>query len=134
MGKADNAKQIAAMKKLGMSDDEIRDCLQADDDIEHGADLFALTKEQEEASKQARKMGHRKTPTVYKLDNTGGKRSRKENPAKREIISEIFAFLNENASFEVKNSEITNPERMIFFQSDAESYEITLTCKRKPKN
>lgn len=134
MAREDNSKQIAAMKKLGMTDEEIKECLQADDDIDHGADLFALSKEQEEASRQARKMGHRKTPTVYKLDNTGGKRSRKENPQKREIITELFKFLNENAEFEVKESEITNPERMIFFKSGSESYEITLTCKRKPKN
>lgn len=134
MAKADNSKQIAAMKKLGMTDDEIRECLQADDDIDHGAKLFELSKEQEEASKKARQMGHRKAPTVYKLDNTGGKRSRKENPQKREIISEIFNFLTENASFQVENAEITNPERMIAFGSGSERYEITLVQKRRPKN
>lgn len=126
--------QIENMKKMGLSDKEIQELLEYDKRVEHGEDDYKLTPEQEKVSKEARKTGTRKAPTVYKLDNTGGKRSKKENPAKKEIIAEIFKFLNENADFEVKNSEIINPERMIAFKSGLESYEITLICKRKPKS
>lgn len=133
MAKADNSKQIAAMKKLGMTDEEIKECLQADDDIDHGAKLFELSKEQEEASRKARKMGVRKAPTIYKLDNTGGKRSRKENPTKAAIIAELAKFLQENSENACENVEITNKERMIAFVCGENSYELTLVQKRKPK-
>lgn len=125
--------QVIAMRKMGMSDKEIANLLAYDNAVNHGADDYKLTPEQEKVSREARKTGTRKAPTVYKLDNTNGKRSRKENATKRKIIEDLFTFLNEKADFEVRNSEILNPERMIFFQSGSDNYEITLIQKRKPK-
>jgi hypothetical protein len=99
-----------------------------------GEKLFELTAEQEKASKQARNSGTRKAPTVYKLDNADGKRSRKENPTKAGIIAEIAKFLVENSENACENVEITNKERQIAFKIGENSYELTLVQKRKPKN
>jgi hypothetical protein len=58
-------------------------------------------------------------------------RTRKENPTKATIISEISAFLTENG---YESVEITNKERQIAFKVGADSFELTLVQKRKPKN
>lgn len=119
------------MRKMGMSEKEIAELLAYDNRVDHGADDYKLTPEQEKASKEARKkMGGSHRPTVYKLDNTGGKRSRKENPTKASIITDLAKFL-ENI---VENVEITNKERMITFECDGNKYDLTLVQKRKPKN
>ena len=94
---------------------------------------FDLSAEQEKVARKYAKSGTRKAPPAYKLDNTGGKRSRKENPTKASIISELAKFLehdSENACVEV---EITNKERQIAFKIGENSYELTLVQKRKPK-
>ena len=120
------------MRKLGMSEEEIAEVLAADAEIDRGAKLFSLTAEQEKASKQARQADRK--PTIYKLDNSGGKRSRKENPVKRTIINELADFLKKNAEFSAENVDILNPERQISFKIEENVYEITLSQKRKPKN
>ena len=102
-------KQIEAMRKLGMTEEEIADVIKSDEAIDKGEKLFELTAEQEKASKQARNSGTRKAPTVYKLDNADGKRSRKENPTKAGIIAEIAKFLVENSENACENVEITKP-------------------------
>lgn len=129
-----NAKQIEALKKLGLSDEEVAEVLEADNEIDHGAKLFDLPPEKEAVSKEARKFGVRKAPTVYKLDNTNGKRSRKENATKAGIIAEIVTFFTENSQFSIENLEILNKERQIGFNIGTERYEITLIQKRKPKS
>ena len=129
-------KQLSAMRKLGLSESEIAELLASDAEIEKGANPFPLTAEQEKVSKQARQATSEKrlAPTIYKLDNTDGKRSRKENATKGGIIAEIFTFLAENSSFSVKNCEITNKERHIAFKIGDDCFELTLVQKRKPKN
>lgn len=134
MAKKDTEKQIAAMEKLGFSKEEIADILKSDAEIDRGAKLFELDPEKEKVAKEARHCGTRKTPTVYKLDNTDGKRSRKENPTKAAIIAELATFLTENSENACENVEITNKERMIAFVCGENSYELTLIQKRKPKN
>lgn len=125
--------QVIAMRKMGMSDKEIADLLAYDNAVEHGTDDYKLTPEQEKVSHEARKTGTRKAPTVYKLDNTNGKRSRKENVTKGGLIADFAKFLEENCSFDVKNIEITNKERQISFQIGNEKYDLTLIQKRKTK-
>ena len=129
------AKQLESMKRLGMTDAEISDVIASDNAIDKGEKMpFDLTPEQEKEAKKYTKAGTRKAPTVYKLDNAEGKRSRKENPTKAGIIAEIATFLVENSEFATENVEITNKERMIAFKIGDERYEITLIQKRKPKN
>lgn len=129
----DKEKQIANMRKAGMTEKEIAELLAYDNEVEHGADNYKLTPEQEKVSREARKTGTRKAPTVYKLDNTGGKRSRKENPTKGGLIAEFANFLEKSCEFDVKNIEIVNKERQISFSIGSERYDLTLIQKRKPK-
>ena len=125
--------QIQAMRSLGFTEEEIADVIKCDEQIDRGEKLFELTPEQEKASKKARNTGTRKAPVVYQLDNTGGKRSRKENPTKQGIIAELAKFLTENSENACENVEITNKERQIAFKIGENDYELTLVQKRKPK-
>ena len=120
--------QLEAMRKLGMTEEEIADIVKSDEAIDKGEKLFELTAEQEKASKQARNSGTRKAPTVYKLDNADGKRSRKENPTKAGIIQYLFECLKD-----YDNVVITNKERQISFSCDDNNFELTLVQKRNPK-
>lgn len=120
--------QLEAMRKLGMTEEEIADVAKSDEAIDKGEKLFELTAEQEKASKQARNSGTRKAPTVYKLDNAEGKRSRKENPTKAGIIQYLFECLKD-----YDNVVITNKERQITFSISGNRYELTLVQKRNPK-
>lgn len=127
--------QLEAMKKLGLSDKEIEELIAADAAIEKGEKMpFDLTAEQAKEAKKYIKTGTKKTPPVYNLDNENGKRSRKENPTKAAIITELATFLTETSENACENVEITNKERQIAFKIGENSYELTLVQKRKPKN
>lgn len=127
-------KQIESMRKLGFTDEEIEDVIKADDAIDHGEKVdFDLDPEKEKEAKKYIKSGTRKAPVNYQLDNTGGKRSRKENPTKSAIIAEIAKFLEETSENACENVVITNKERQISFVIGENSYELTLVQKRKPK-
>ena len=127
-------KQIEAMEKLGFSAEEIADIIKSDEAIDKGEKVyFDLDPEKEKEAKKFAKAGTRKAPTVYKLDNAEGKRSRKENPTKAGIIAEIAKFLAENSENACENVEITNKERQITFSISGNRYELTLVQKRNPK-
>ena len=127
-------KQIESMRKLGFTDEEIEDVIKADDAIDHGEKVdFDLDPEKEKEAKKYIKSGTRKAPVNYQLDNTGGKRSRKENPTKNAIITEIAKFLEETSENACENVVIVNKERQIAFTIGENSYELTLVQKRKPK-
>lgn len=120
------SKQIEAMRKLGMSEDEIAQVLADDKSIDRGERMeFDLSAEAEKQAKKYANVGTRKT--------TGEKteRKRKENPTKAAVIAEIANFLTENGYEMV---EITNKERQIAFKIGENCYELTLVQKRKPKN
>ena len=128
-------KQIEAMHRLGFSEEEIKDIIATDEAIDKGEKVyFDLSPEKEKAAKKFAKAGTRKAPTVYKLDNAEGKRSRKENPTKAAIIAEIAKFLTETSENACEMVEITNKERQIAFKIGENAYELTLVQKRKPKN
>ena len=126
-----NDEQILAMKRLGMTDDEIADVLACDKAIDRGERMpFDLSKEDEKAAKKLANAGTRKTPTAYNFS----KRERKANPTKASIIEELAKFLTENSENACENVEITNKERQIAFKIGENAYELTLVQKRKPKN
>lgn len=126
--------QIESMRKLGFTDEEIEDVIKADDAIDHGEKVdFDLDPEKEKEAKKYIKSGTRKAPVNYQLDNTGGKRNRKENPTKGAIIAELAKFLTENSENACEMVEITNKERQIAFKIGENAYELTLIQKRKPK-
>lgn len=126
-------KQILAMKKLGMTDEEIADVITCDEAIDKGQKVpFDLDAEKEKEAKKYIRTGTKK-PTVYQLDNTGGKRTRKENTTKSAIIAELVEFLSKNAGISAEKVEILNKERQIAFKIGEDAFELTLTQKRKPK-
>ena len=127
--------QMEAMRKMGLSEEEIADIIKSDDAIDKGEKVyFDLSPEKEKEAKKFAKAGTRKAPTVYKLDNAEGKRSRKENPTKSAIIAELAKFLTENSENACEMVEITNKERQIAFKIGENAYELTLVQKRKPKS
>jgi hypothetical protein len=128
------AQKKRIMEALHCSEAEAEQIMADDKAIDRGEKMpFDLDAEAEKVARKFAHTGTRKSPTAYKLDNTGGKRSRKENPTKASIISELAKFLehdSENACVEV---DITNKERQIAFKIGENSYELTLVQKRKPK-
>lgn len=122
-------KQIESMRKLGFTDEEIEDVIKADDAIDHGEKVdFDLDPEKEKEAKKYIKSGTRKAPVNYQLDNTGGKRSRKENPTKGAIIQYLFECLSD-----YENVAIVNKERLIEFSVGEDKFELTLVQKRAKK-
>ena len=106
--------QLDAMRSLGFSEEEIADIVKSDAAIDRGERVaFDLSPEKEKEAKKFANAGTRKAPTVYKLDNAEGKRSRKENPTKAAIIAELAKFLTETSENACEMVEITNKERQI---------------------
>ena len=125
---------LKMMALLQCSEEEAMQVIADDKAIDRGEKMpFDLDKEKEKIARQYTKAGTRKAPTVYKLDNEGGKRSRKENPTKAGIIAELAKFLEEQSENACINIEIINKERQIAFTIGENNYELTLVQKRKPK-
>ena len=125
---AENA-QIAALRKLGLTEEEIAEVLADDKKVDRGEKLWELTDEQKKVAKAmtVSDTKTKKAPTVYKFEK---KTNRKENTTKSAIIAEIADFLTEKGYDLV---EITNKERQIAFKVGENDYELTLVQKRKPK-
>ncbi|MBR2506863.1 MAG: hypothetical protein IKB70_08225 [Bacilli bacterium] len=125
---AENA-QIVALRKLGLTDEEITEVLADDKKVDRGEKLWELTDEQKKVAKAmtVSDTKTKKAPTVYKFEK---KTNRKENTTKSAIIAEIANFLTEKGYDLV---EITNKERQIAFKVGENDYELTLVQKRKPK-
>lgn len=113
------------MKKLDCTREEAIQILEDDDEIEHGADLFKLTPEQEKVSKQVRSVDRK--PAKQKA-----KRERKSDDEKREYIDCIFNMLTDPENGWDNVVEITNVERQIdWTTSDGRKFRIVLSCPRK---
>ena len=113
--------QIQAMRKLGMTEEEIAELLEADKKIDQGEKLFELTAEQEKASKQARQADRK--PRTYDLDNTGGKRNKKVNNTKIELLQNLIDAIPADV-------EIQNPEREFTFIYKDVKYKVVLSAPR----
>lgn len=113
--------QIAhLMKTLNISEEEAKQMIADDEAIDHGADLFPLTAEQEKASKKARGTGTR----AY----TFTKRERKADNDKRALIYSLAQCVMD---FD-KALTITNPERQIDFVYNDRKFRIVLSAPRTP--
>ena len=113
--------QIAhLMNALNISEEEAKQMIADDEAIDHGADLFPLTAEQEKASKQARGTGTR----AY----TFTKRERKADNDKRFLIDLLERSLNGTVDEMTK----TNPERQIDFVYNDRNFRIVLSAPRTP--
>lgn len=113
------------MRILGCTEAEAEDIIASDKAIDKGERVyFDLDVETEKQMKKYINVDtHKKTEekTV---------RTRKENPTKATIISEIADFLTKKSCEMV---EITNKERQIAFSVSGNRYELTLVQKRSPK-
>ena len=113
------------MRLLDITEAEAEDIIATDKAIDKGERVyFDLDLETE---KQAKKMVNVET---HKKADAKVPRTRKENPTKATIISEISAFLIENG---YESIEITNKERQIAFKVGEDLFELTLVQKRKKK-
>ena len=124
----DEKRLAGLMKTLDLSREEALALMADDKAVDRGADLHPLTAEQEKVAKKMRQADRK--PTAYKWTQ----RERKPNELKREIIDDLFTFLCENWPEVAKNGNIANIERQIDFQLNGESFSLTLTQHRKPKN
>ena len=112
------------MVKLDLTHEEAVQLMADDERIEHGEKLFELTAEQEKASRQARQTA--KTPTVYQLDNTKGKRNKKEDKDKADLLSAMF-----NAILPMCDTyEVANAEREFSFTYHGKKYKVVLSAPR----
>ena len=114
------------MGVLGCTEQEAKDVVATDKKIDRGEKLFSLNPEEEKASKKARR-----APTVYNFDTS--KRKKVENLVKRDLIQQLHCFLN-GLNEVITNIQVINPERIISFDVQGNTYEFTLVQKRKPKN
>ena len=121
----DEVQKIMAI--LGCTEQEAQDVVATDKKIDKGEKLFSLNPEQEKASKKAR----RAPTTIYNFDPS--KKKKVENLVKRDLIQQLHRFLN-GLNEVITNIQVINPERIISFDVQGNTYEFTLVQKRKPKN
>ena len=119
------SKQIEALRKLGLTDAEIEQVLADDKRIDKGEKLFELSAEQEKASKQARQADRK--PTVYKLDNTAGKRSKKADDTKKFLLSALIGGIEDSTGGKV---EVVNDEREFVFYFNEKKFKVVLSAPR----
>lgn len=116
------------MKSLDLTEAEAREMLEADAEIDKGADLFPLTTEQEKASKQARATGTRKTEYQF------SKRERKPDNDKRELVKLVkYALEFCEIPHEISDITVTNVERQLDFTYNGRKFRIILSAPRAPK-
>ena len=113
------------MTLLNVSYDEALQMVKDDDTIDNGGKCdweVELTPEQKKIVRRAR-MADRE------VSKEKVKRTRKENPDKRELMSEFEKVLDNLAD----EFEVLNAEREIAFIYNGNKYKITLSSPRAPK-
>lgn len=118
--------QIVAMRKLGMSDEEIAELIEADKRIDKGEKLFELTADQKKTEKKMRQADRK--PTVYQLDNANGKRSKKADNDKSYLLECLQRGISEFADIYVH--EVNNPEREFEFVYNDRRFKVVLSAPR----
>lgn len=122
--------QIEAMKKLGMTDAEIKDLIEYDEKVDKNQPTeYDLNEEQQKIVQKVSRTtsGERKKPVVVR------NKERKTDEVKKPIIDGIVTFLTENTEISAENVKIVKPEREISFDLGGFNYSITLTRHNKPK-
>lgn len=121
------SKQIDAMRKAGFSQEEIDQMLADDKAVDRGEKMpWDLSDEEHKRAVKLANAGEKKEVKTAKTP-----RKVKENPTKRLIIAQIAQFLEDTDAIVMESCEISNPERVISFKIDGNSYELTLSQKRK---
>lgn len=120
VNKAEMEKQIEALKKLGLSENEIAEVLADDKKIDQGERLFELPDELKQGAKKARQADRKATATATK-------REKKVDDDKQFIISLLAETLNPHSDSGI---EIVNNEREFTFSYNGTKYRITLAKPR----
>lgn len=110
--------QIKALKKLGLSDDEIADVMESDKKIDKGEKLFELPPDLEKGAKKARSAGNCK-------GYTKANREKKADPDKGKLIADLLDGIPY-----AENVKIINREREFTFTFKGKKYKIVLSCPR----
>lgn len=113
-----NTPQIQAMRKCGMTEDEILDVLNADREIDRGAKLFELDAELQAGAKKARRADRTDTPKP---------RERKPNEDKQTLLHLLQCGLGDD----VADLVVTNQEREFLFTYNGIKYKVVLSAPRK---
>ena len=106
-----NTPQVQAMRKCGMTEDEILDVLTADREIDRGAKLFELDEELQAGAKKARRADRTDTPKP---------RERKPNEDKRILLEQLVNAIGGSPIH--AQCEITNQEREFLFTFNGTNY------------
>lgn len=119
--------QIEALRKLGLSEDEIAVVIAMDKEIDRGAKLFELAPELQAGAKKARQADRTDTPKP---------RERKPNEDRRFLIDALVWAMTtdiEQAGDNVlaTDVEIINPEREFLFTYNGIKYKVVLSAPRK---
>ena len=125
----DNKKQIEAMRKLGMTEEEIAQALEDDATIDKGGKCDwepELTPEQKKLVRKAR-MADRE------VKKEKVKRTRKPDEDKREIINYLAGIIEDLDAIDHLSIDVQNPEREICFTYNGRQFKITLSSPRAPK-
>lgn len=109
------------MKKLGCTEAEALEIIEADKAIDKGAKLFELSDEQKKASKEATRADSkpRSKPTV---------KEKKADADKLHLMRVIETAIKYNPHCD--SYEATNPEREAVFHFKGRKYKIVLSCPR----
>lgn len=117
------------MTALGVTEQEACDIIEYDKAIDKGADPFPLSAEQKQTEKKMRQADRK--PTIYKLDNTNGKRSKKADDDKAFLTNALIIGLcnciGMDANAEV---EVINSEREFVFHYKGKKYKVVLSAPR----
>ena len=114
-------KQLEALKKLGLTEQEAKQVLEDDKRIDRGEKLFELTEEQKQAEKKAKGTG---TRTVYNFQ----KRERKTDEIKQGLIELLAEVVKEQPM--CNSLEIVNSEREFLFMWGGKKYKVVLSAPR----
>lgn len=125
---ADN-KQIEAMRKLGMTEEEIAEVLEEDKAIDRSGISDKIFDWEMDPEEHKKAMKFANSDEKKKDPEKKVKRERKADPTKRGIVQALFNCLNENYD----KVSIDNPERVITFWADGNPYQVTLSFMRNLK-
>ena len=114
--------QLEAMRRLGMSEDEISALIADDKRIDQGEKLFSLSEEQERASKKAR------TTTSVNAYGKQVKREHKTDADKDHLMRIIDTAIGHNPS--VSGFERTKDGECVFTYN-GRKFRITLAAPKK---
>lgn len=112
------------MTLLKCTREEAEEIVACDERIDKGEKLFELSAEQEKASKKARAIGTKTTPTKA----TATKRERKADNDKAMLIDEIKSAIEGLEC--VEGVEVTNAEREMLFHCNGRKFKIVLSAPR----